>query len=333
VADDKKVLVTGGAGYIGAHTCKALALAGYSPLVYDNLSAGYRDFVRWGELVHGDVLDIHKLCEVMRVHAPLGVIHFAARIEVGESVLNPGLFYRNNVGGILSLLEAMRLSGLRNIVVSGTCAIYGAPERQPIAEDAPILPLSPYAASKAMMERILDDFEAAHGLRSAVLRYFNASGADPEGEIGERHRPETHLIPRVFMAAAGEIPAFTLYGEDYPTQDGTCLRDYIHVNDLASAHILALEKLLQGEGGLKLNLGTGQGYSVREILEKSRQITGRNIPCSTLPRRPGDSPALVGQVSLAKEKLGWQAGHSSLENILSTAWEWHRRDRLSPARG
>ncbi|MDR2503160.1 MAG: UDP-glucose 4-epimerase GalE [Deltaproteobacteria bacterium] len=327
----KKVLVTGGAGYIGAHACKALAEAGYTPVVYDNLFSGHRDFIRWGEFIHGDILDARTLRAAMRRTAPLGVMHFAARIEVGESVRDPGLFYRVNAGGVLTLLESMRDEGVNCLVLSGTCAVYGTPERSPVSEDAPLRPISPYAASKAMMERMLDDFEAAHGLRGAVLRYFNAAGADPGGEIGERHRPESHLIPRVFMAACGDTPALALYGDDYATPDGTCLRDYIHVNDLARAHVLALEKLLQGGRGFKINLGTGRGYSVREVLEKSRAVLGRDIPFSILPRRPGDSPALVGEVALAKRALGWRAEHSSLEHILHTAWEWFKKDR--PNRG
>ncbi|MDR2050890.1 MAG: UDP-glucose 4-epimerase GalE [Deltaproteobacteria bacterium] len=327
MAQAEKVLVTGGAGYIGSHVCKALAEAGYEPVVYDNLSSGYADFALWGTFIHGDILDTGKLLEAIREHEPAGLIHFAACIEVGESVKAPGRFYRNNVGGTLSVLEAMRLSGLRDLVVSGSCAVYGAPESVPIPEHAPLRPVSPYGASKAMMERLLDDFEAAHGLHTAVMRYFNASGADPEGRIGERHVPETHLIPRVFMAAAGEIPGLALFGDDYPTPDGTCLRDYIHVNDLASAHILALEKLRRGARNLKINLGTGRGYSVLEIVAKSREITGKNIPCTLMPRRPGDSPALVGKVERAAGDLGWTAAFSSLENILGTAWNWFVRDR------
>jgi UDP-glucose-4-epimerase GalE len=296
-------------------------------VVYDNLSSGYADFARWGSFVHGDILDTGKLLEVIRAHEPVGLIHFAACIEVGESVRTPGRFYRNNVGGTLSILEAMRLSGLRDLVVSGSCAVYGAPESIPIPEEAPLRPVSPYGASKAMMERLLDDYDAAHGLRGAVMRYFNASGADPGGRFGERHVPETHLIPRIFMAAAGEIPGLTLFGDDYPTPDGTCLRDYIHVEDLASAHILALEKLRKGARGLKINLGSGEGHSVLEIMAKSREITGKNIPYTLMPRRAGDSPALVGRVERAARELGWKASFSSLENILGTAWNWFVRDR------
>lgn len=323
---DKTILVTGGAGYIGSHTCKALAGAGYTPVVFDNLSAGYESFVRWGELIRGDILDTDGLAAIMREKRPLGVIHFASFIQVGESVKSPGKYYRNNTGGSLSILEAMRASGVENIVVSSTAAVYGEPKTVPIGEDSPSAPLNPYGTSKAMMERLLDDFESAYGIRSAALRYFNAAGADPEGEVGERHNPETHLIPRVFMAAAGEIPALKLFGDDYPTPDGTCIRDYIHVCDLADAHILALEQLLAGNRGLKANLGTGHGYSVRQIIDESRRVIGKDIPYSIEPRRDGDAPSLVAKVERAKEVLGWQARHSSLENIISTAWNWFLQD-------
>ena len=325
--EKNKVLVIGGAGYIGSHTCKDLAENGYIPVVFDNLSAGHKDFLRWGEFAPGDILDQAALVKTMSVHRPCGVIHFAASINVGESVTDPGKFYRNNVYGTLCILEAMRLSGVRNLVVSSSCAVYGEPESIPIGEDTPFCPMSPYGASKAFMERMLDDFEAAFGLHGACLRYFNASGADSGGEIGERHYPETHLIPRVFMAASKMIPALSLFGDDYPTPDGTCLRDYVHVNDLASAHRLALEKLVQGEKSLKLNLGTGQGYSVKRIIELSEAITGRKVPYSIEKRRPGDVPALVAKAGLARASLGWEPKHSSLENILATAWNWFEKDR------
>lgn len=322
-----KILVTGGAGYIGAHACKTLAQAGYEPVVYDDLSGGYAAFVRWGELVQGNILDTERLTALMRRFKPLGVIHFASFIQVGESMLFPGKYYRNNALGSLSILEAMRAAGVENIVVSSTAAVYGEPEAVPIPEGSPLAPVNPYGASKAMMERFLDDYEAAHGFHAAALRYFNAAGADPDGEIGERHRPETHLIPRVFMAAAREIPALRLFGDDYPTPDGTCIRDYIHVSDLATAHLAALEKLLGGARGLKVNLGTGRGYSVRQIIDESRRVTGLEIPCSIEPRRAGDAPSLVAQAALAKEILGWQASCSSLENIIATAWAWFLQDR------
>lgn len=321
-----KVMVTGGAGYIGSHTCKALASAGYDPVVFDNLSAGYESFVQWGELIRGDIMDTATLTKVMQDLKPLGVIHFASFIQVGESVELPGKYYRNNTGGSLSILEAMRASHVKNIVVSSTAAVYGEPDLVPIDESSPLAPLNPYGASKLMMERLLDDFEHAHGIRSAALRYFNAAGADPDGDVGERHNPETHLIPRVFMAALGEIAALKLFGDDYPTPDGTCVRDYIHVCDLADAHILALEKLAGGARGIKANLGTGHGYSVKQIIDESRRVIGKEIPYSISPRRAGDSPSLVARVDRAKDILGWQAKHSSLENIISTAWNWFLKD-------
>lgn len=323
----KKVLVTGGAGYIGSHTCKALAAAGYEPIVYDNLSSGYKSFARWGQFIYGDILETTHLYDVMLEHKPIGVIHFAAFIQVGESVLFPGKYYQNNAGGTLSILEAMRRAGVENIVVSGTAAVYGEPQNVPIDELSPFAPVNPYGASKVMMERMLDDYEIAHGLHCAALRYFNAAGADPDCEVGERHIPETHLIPRVFMAAEGEIPALKLFGDDYPTPDGTCIRDYIHVCDLAEAHIRALEKLTGGARGIKANLGTGQGYSVKQIIDESHKVIGKEIPYSIAPRRAGDSPSLVAKVDRAKELLGWQASHSSLENIISTAWKWFLQDK------
>lgn len=327
MAEKHKVLVTGGAGYIGSHTCKALAGAGYEPVVYDNLSGGYESFVRWGDFIRGDITDGAALGEAMRKVKPLGVIHFASFIQVGESVLLPGKYYANNFCGSLSILEAMRRAGVENIVVSSTAAVYGEPEDVPISEESPQAPLNPYGASKAMMERALDDFAAAHGLRGAALRYFNAAGADPDCEVGERHLPETHLIPRVFMAAEGEIPALALFGDDYPTPDGTCIRDYIHVCDLAEAHVLALEKLAAGASGIKANLGTGHGYSVRQIIDEARRVIGRDIPYSISPRRAGDSPSLVAAVDRAAELLGWRAKYSSLENIIATAWNWFLRDK------
>jgi UDP-glucose-4-epimerase GalE len=322
------VLVTGGAGYIGSHACKELAAHGYVPLVYDNLATGHADFVRYGEFCHGDIADTAKLVELMLRKKPLGVIHFASFINVGESVTDPGKYYANNVGGTLSLLEAMRVAGLRDIVVSGSCAVYGEPEVRRIGEDTPFKPMNPYAASKAFMERFLDDYGTAYGFRSAVLRYFNASGADGEAELGERHVPETHLIPRVFMASCGILPALGIFGADYPTPDGTCLRDYIHVSDLASAHRLALEKLMGGLKSIKVNLGTGTGYSVKEIIEHSSRITGRKAPFVLEGRRPGDVPSLIAEVGAAKKVFGWVPSRSSLDNILYTAWKWFEKDNL-----
>lgn len=316
-----KALVTGGAGYIGSHTCKMLAHYGHEIMVYDNLSTGHRKFVRWGDFVHGDILDTQKLRHCFREWRPDVVIHFAAHAYVGESVLNPGKYFRNNVAGTLSILEAMRDEGVENIVVSGTCAVYGQPESMPIRESMPVRPINPYGASKLFMERMLADFSGPHGIKWVSLRYFNAAGCDPEGEVGELHAPETHLIPRVIMAALGVIPQIDVYGDDYPTEDGTCVRDYIHVNDLARAHILAARHLLAGGGSMPLNLGTGKGASVREILQSLEKISGIKIPFAIKPRRGGDPACLVADPACAKQVLGWEA-ENSLDGILKDAWEY-----------
>ncbi|TVQ90848.1 MAG: UDP-glucose 4-epimerase GalE [Chromatiaceae bacterium] len=319
------ILVTGGAGYIGSHTCKALAQAGYRPIAYDNLSYGHRWAVRWGPLEDGDISDRAHLDAVIAQYQPAAVMHFAAFAYVGESVRDPGKYYRNNVAGSLTLLEAMRDHGIRQCVFSSTCATYGVPQQSPIPEDHPQRPINPYGASKLMIERILQDFDAAHGLRSIALRYFNAAGADPDAEIGESHDPETHLIPLVLDAAAGRRPAITIYGDDYDTPDGTCIRDYIHVTDLAQAHVLALQTLLRGAGSTAYNLGNGHGYSVREVIDRAAQITARPIPRERSARRPGDPPTLVGDAQRIRRELGWQPRYADLDSILSTAWQWHQR--------
>lgn len=321
-----RALVTGGAGFIGSHTCKALARAGNDVLVYDNLSTGHRDFVRWGDLIHGDIQDTQKLRSTLRQWRPDVIIHFAANAYVGESVVNPGKYFRNNVGGTLSILEAMRDEDVRNIVVSGTCAVYGQPERLPIVEDLPTMPVNPYGASKLFMERMLSDFSVAHGINWMSLRYFNAAGSDPDQEVGELHNPETHLIPRVIMAALGIIPELEIFGGDYPTEDGTCVRDYIHVDDLASAHILASSHLLNNGESRPLNLGTGRGASVKEIIGTLEKIAGRPIPHSIIPRRAGDPACLVADASAARETLGW-APQCGLEDMLENAWEYLQSHR------
>ncbi|CAK7055139.1 MAG: UDP-glucose 4-epimerase [Desulfovibrio sp.] len=313
------VLVTGGAGYIGSHTCKALALAGYNPIAYDNLWTGHRELVRWGDFVHGDILDTARLAETMRKYAIQGVIHFAARSDVGESVTKPEEYYHTNISGTLSLLNAMRAQNVRFIVVSSSCAVYGTPKTVPIAEDCPRHPVNPYGFTKLAMERMLDEFETPFGITSAALRYFNAAGADAEGETGEWHDPETHLIPRVFMAANSLAPELHIFGDDYDTSDGTCVRDYIHVADLATAHVKALAHLEKGGESIKLNLGTGRGYSVKELVATAETILGRAVPHSIHGRRAGDAPTLVADASKAKEVLGWQAEQSGLEHILRTA--------------
>ena len=319
------VLVTGGAGYIGSHACKALAGAGFQPVVFDNLSRGHREAVRWGPLVEGDLADRQRLCAALIEHKVEAVMHFAAYAYVGESVTDPALYYRNNLGGTLSLLEAMREAGIGEIVFSSTCATYGIPDGVPIREDAPQRPVNPYGETKLAIERALHWYAAAYGLRSVSLRYFNAAGADPEGEIGEHHEPETHLVPLVLQAALGHGPHIEIYGTDYPTPDGTAIRDYVHVRDLAIAHLRALERLRGGGGSAAVNLGTGQGHSVREVIAAAELASGRKVPARAAPRRPGDPPALVADPSLAGEILGWHPQHSDLDTIIRTSLAWHTR--------
>jgi UDP-arabinose 4-epimerase len=320
------VLVTGGAGYIGSHACKALARAGYRPVVFDNLARGHRAAVRWGPLVEGDIADQARVEAALREHRAAAVMHFAGLAYVGESVADPALYYHNNLAGSLSLLAAMRAAGVAVIVFSSTCAVYGIPQRVPIPETAPQLPVNPYGETKLAIERALAWYGAAYGLRTAALRYFNAAGADPEGEIGECHDPETHLIPLVIAAALGRRPALEVYGTDYPTPDGTAIRDYIHVQDLAQAHVRALAHLLGGGDSLALNLGTGRGYSVREVVARAAALSGRPVPTRPAPRRPGDPPALVADPACAAERLGWRAQISDLDTILRTALAWHIRN-------
>jgi UDP-arabinose 4-epimerase len=319
------VLVTGGAGYIGSHACKALARAGHRPVVYDNLSRGHRAAVRWGPLVEGELADRARLVAAMREHRAAAVMHFAAFAYVGESVADPALYYRNNLGGSLALLEAMREAGIGRIVFSSTCATYGIPGAMPIAETTPQLPVNPYGETKLAIERALHWYGAAYGLRSVALRYFNAAGADPEGEIGEAHDPETHLIPLVIEAALGRRPQVEVYGTDYPTADGTAIRDYIHVQDLAEAHVLALGHLAGGGASVALNLGTGQGHSVRAVIAAVEHAGNRPVPYRDAPRRAGDPPELVADPSRAQALLGWQPRLSDLDTIVATALAWHRR--------
>lgn len=321
-----KVLVTGGAGYIGSHACKALARAGHQPIAYDNLVYGHRWAVRWGPLVEGELADDATLDAAFRCHKPDAVMHFAAYAYVGESVADPIKYYRNNVAGSLTLLEACQRHGVDKLVFSSTCATYGVPQQIPISESHPQAPINPYGASKLMVERMLADCGVAHGLRSIALRYFNAAGADPEGEIGEAHDPETHLIPLVLEAAAGARPHIQILGTDYDTADGTCIRDYIHVSDLADAHVMALERLAHSEPGMQAyNLGNGQGFSVRQVIAAAERVTGRSIPVLEAARRPGDPPALVGDATRARRELGWQPQLAELDTIIATAWHWHSR--------
>ena len=314
-----RVLVTGGAGYIGSHACKALAAAGHEPIVFDDLSQGHRWAVRWGPLEEGDIGDLDRLREVVARHRPEAVMHFAALISVGESVDRPELYYRVNVGGAANMLQAMREAGVSRFVFSSTGTVHGPPPALPIVEDMPHAAISPYGRSKSMVEQILADAAAAGGLAAVALRYFNASGADRDGEIGEAHSPETHLIP-LLLAAVREGRPLIVNGGDYPTPDGTCVRDYIHVGDLARAHVLALEAMRPGFRAY--NLGTGQGYSVRQIIDAARAVTGRDIAVEVGPRRPGDPPALWADTRRAAVELGFKAEQSSVREIVETAWAW-----------
>ena len=329
--DKPTALVTGGAGYIGSHVCKALGRAGYQPIVYDNLRYGHEWAVKWGPLVEGDILDRARLDEVFATYTPEAVIHFAAYAYVGEFVADPGKYYRNNFVGSLTLLEAMRDHGVDKIVFSSSCATYGVPDNLPIREKTPQSPINPYGASKAMVERLLSDFGVAHALKAIVLRYFNAAGADPENEIGEFHDPETHLVPLLLDAASGRRKSITVFGTDYPTHDGTGVRDYIHVSDLAEAHIKALRALLDGCQSSVYNLGNGRGYSVKEVIAAVERVTGLTVPVVFGDRRPGDPAALISDASKARDDLNWQPQFAQIDEIVRTAWAWRQKDSaMSP---
>jgi UDP-arabinose 4-epimerase len=319
------ILVTGGAGYVGAHTCKALRRAGYTPVTFDNLSTGHKSFVRWGPLVPGDIRDADVLCSTLSAYQVDAVLHFAASSYVGESVADPQKYYENNVAGSLSVLRAMFEVDCRKLVFSSSCAIYGEPKEIPICETTPQLPVNPYGASKAMVERVLCDYRRADEICAIALRYFNASGADPDCELGELRDPETHLIPRAMMAIQGYTQDFAVFGTDYPTPDGTAIRDYIHVSDLAEAHVAALQHLLAGKTGGAFNLGTGRGYSVKQVLDAIAAETGESLPISNAPRREGDPPVLVADATLSGAELGFTPRLSDLKTIIGTAWAWHRR--------
>ncbi|HEX3726264.1 MAG TPA: UDP-glucose 4-epimerase GalE [Pirellulales bacterium] len=319
-----KVLVTGGAGYIGSHAVRLLARAGHDVWAYDNLSLGHRESVPQGRLIEGALADRPRLTEVLRSHDIEAVMHFAAFAAVGESVTDPAKYYENNVLGSLSLLESMRGAGVRHIVFSSTTATSGIPRHLPITEEEPQQPINPYGFGKLIIERALADYARAYGVSYAALRYFNASGASPEGDLGEDHDPETHLIPIVLEVALGKRPHVTVFGDDYPTPDGTCIRDYIHVDDLGSAHVLALEHVAQGRC-LELNLGTGRGHSVRQVIDACRRITGHEIPTQCGPRRAGDPPELVADSTKAQRELPWRPQYTDIESIVRTAWLWHSR--------
>lgn len=317
------VLVTGGAGYVGGAAVKALAAAGHDVWVYDNLCTGHRAAVTQGRLIEGDLHDSQRLREALREKQIEAVLHFAAFTYVGESVSDPAKYYHNNVGGSLALLDAIRAEGVWRIVFSSTTATYGVPDRIPIREDEPQHPINPYGFTKLVVERALADYAKAYGLGYAALRYFNAAGALADGSHGEDHQPETHLIPLVLQVALGQREKITVFGDDYPTPDGTCVRDYVHIEDLAAAHVQALERLTPGEG-LKLNLGTGRGYSVRQVIDACRRVSGRTITEEIGQRRPGDPAELVADASLAREVLSWQPGYTEIDAIVETAWRWHR---------
>ncbi|HEY9846012.1 MAG TPA: UDP-glucose 4-epimerase GalE [Candidatus Caenarcaniphilales bacterium] len=324
---NSSILVTGGAGYIGSHAVLALQRAGYEVVVLDNLSNGHPELVDklQVELIVGDTSDRPLLDHLFTTHKIAAVMHFAAYIAVGESVTDPGKYYRNNVNGTLTLLEAMVAAGIQQFVFSSTCALYGVPKIVPIPEDHPQDPISPYATTKWMVERILADFDTAYGLKSVCFRYFNAAGADPTGLLGEDHIPETHLIPLVLLAALDQQKSISILGTDYPTPDGTCIRDYIHVADLAAAHVLGLQYLLNGGESAVFNLGNGTGFSVKQVIETAKQITGREIKVVQSDRRAGDPPILVGSSGKARKILGWQPQYPNLEEILAHAWQWHQQ--------
>ncbi len=318
------VLVTGGAGYIGSHACKALKSAGYVPVTYDNLVTGWRDAVKFGPFEHGDLLDRARLDRVFADYRPVAVVHFAALSQVGEAMAEPGRYWRNNVEGSLTLIEAAVAAGCLDFVFSSTCATYGEHDNVVLDEETPQMPLNAYGASKRAIEDILRDFQAAHGLRHVIFRYFNVAGADPEAEVGEFHRPETHLVPLMLDAIDGKRDALTVYGTDYDTPDGTCIRDYVHVCDLVDAHVLGLEWLRDGCGSRVFNLGTGSGFSVREVIDHSRSVTNREVPFVIGPRRGGDCTKLVSGSVRAETELGWTPARSTLDRMIADAWRWHR---------
>ena len=321
------ILVTGGAGYIGSHAVLALKNAGYQVIVLDNLSYGHRELIEplQVKLIVGDISDSALLDEIFSNHNIEAVMHFAAFIAVGESVSDPAKYYRNNVAGTLTFLEAMHKASINKFIFSSTCALYGVPKFTPLTENHPQDPISPYATSKWMVERILSDFDTAYNIKSVRFRYFNAAGADPNGLLGEDHEPETHLIPLVLLAAMGKRESISIFGTDYPTADGTCIRDYIHVADLAQAHVLGLQYLLKGGESDVFNLGNGGGFSVREVIETAKQVTGKEIKIVECDKRPGDPPILVGSSDKARQALGWHPQYPNLKEIISHAWQWHQK--------
>lgn len=317
-----KVLVVGGAGYIGSHMVKQLAQAGHNVITLDNLSYGYRDAVRYGEFIEGDLGDSALLDTIFSAGDINAVMHFAGFIQVGESVIKPAIYYRNNVTNTLTLLDAMLKHSVKNFIFSSTAAIFGEPEYTPIDERHIKHPINPYGHSKLMIEQVLSDYDSAYGLRSTCLRYFNAAGADPDGELGERHVPETHLIPLILQAASGRRADIKVFGDDYPTQDGTCIRDYIHINDLCEAHSLALHQMMKNDKSARYNLGNGKGFSVKQVIDVAQKVSGNDFKVTIEPRREGDPAILVADATLAKKELHWKPKFAELDDIVKTAWDW-----------
>lgn len=325
-----KVLVLGGAGYIGSHICKALDLLGHQSVVVDNLSTGHREAVLWSQFIEADILEPEVIADILRAHGPFDLImHFCAKSLVGESVENPALYYRNNVSGTLNLLDAMVSTGHKKLVFSSTAAVFGMPAQDLIDENHFRNPINPYGQSKKIIEDVLGDYHHAYGIRSVALRYFNACGADPDGEIGERHEPETHLIPNILKSAiAGKASTLKVFGNSYPTTDGTCIRDYIHVNDLASAHILAGEYIQQNDGAFAFNLGNGNGFSVLQVIDAAKQVIQRDIPYNIEAPRVGDPSILVADSKKARQILGWTPHYTDIQSIIKTAWLWHQNEKF-----
>ena len=321
------ILVVGGAGYIGSYMCKCLANNGYKPIVLDNLVRGHREAIKWGPFYEGSISDQTLLMHIFSKHEIVAVMHFAAFCYVDESVREPVKYYQNNVANTINLLQVMIEKNISNFIFSSSCATYGEPIETPITEQHPQNPINPYGRSKLMVEQILDDFGNAYGLKSVSLRYFNAAGADPDGEVGEDHTPETHLIPLVLQTALGQKQVINIFGDDYPTEDGTCIRDYIHISDLAQAHLLALERLLNSQlTGQYYNLGNGDGYSVKQVIDTARKITKKKISTKITERRLGDPALLIGSSEKAVKELGWKPRFADLKTIIETAWKWHKNN-------
>ena len=321
-----RILLTGGAGYIGSHSAKRVAQAGFEPVTIDDLSTGHKWAVKWGPFIEGDIGDQKLICDVVAEYQIQAVLHFAAYTNVGESISNPRKYFRNNVAATLRMLDTLIDSSVKHVIFSSSCATYGNPEHVPLSESHSQKPVNPYGESKLMIERILHWYGNAYGFKTASLRYFNAAGADPDGELGEMHSPETHLIPLVMQAAAGAIDSVSVFGTDYPTPDGTAIRDYTHVCDLADAHVLALKYLLNGGASVQLNLGTGRGHSVLDVIHAVEEVSGRCVPVQHSARRAGDPPELVADAAKAREVLNWRARFDDLREIVRTAWTWHSQN-------